>query len=61
VIGDTTWCHATVTQKRIAGAMHAVDLKAEAERQDREISAVGTATVVLPSRSASVRSIDRID
>ena len=49
LIGDTTWCRGTVTGKEPGGVVH---LALRADNQRRETTASGSATVVLPERSA---------
>ncbi|MFH1485632.1 MAG: MaoC family dehydratase N-terminal domain-containing protein [Chloroflexota bacterium] len=49
-IGDTTWCKGRITRKYIEGTEHLVDCELWAENQRGEITAPGTATIVLPSR-----------
>jgi acyl dehydratase len=48
LIGDTTWCKATVTGKEPGGLVH---LSLTAENQRRETTASGSASVVLPERA----------
>jgi acyl dehydratase len=50
LIGDTTWCHGRVTDKAPGGV---VELALEAINQRREVTATGTATVVLPTRATA--------
>jgi len=50
LIGDTTWCRGTVTGKEPGGVVH---LALRADNQRRETTASGSATVVLPERSAA--------
>lgn len=49
-MGDTTWCRGTVTRKYMKDGFPLVDLDIKAENQRGEITGVGMATVVLPSR-----------
>lgn len=49
LIGDTTWCRGTVTGTEPGGVVH---LALRADNQRRETTASGSATVVLPERSA---------
>ncbi len=51
LIGDTTWCRGEVTGKEPGGLVH-VALRAENQRG--ELTASGTATVVLPTRAGTV-------
>jgi len=51
VLGDTTWCTALVTSKRVEGNDHLVDIRLTAQRQDGAITASGEATAILPSRT----------
>ena len=51
VIGDTTWCRGKVTNRYIQDAEHLVDCELRAENQRGEVTAKGTATVILPSKS----------
>ena len=51
LVGDTIWWHGTVEGKREIGAVKLVDLMVKAVNQKQEQSAVGTATVALPSRA----------
>ncbi|MFQ5521416.1 MAG: acyl dehydratase, partial [Candidatus Methylomirabilia bacterium] len=48
LIGDTTWCRGHVSGKEAGGLVH---LELAAENQRHEITAVGTAVVILPARS----------
>ena len=48
--GNTVWWHGTVVDKVLRGGHAVVVLRVEAMDQLEESSAVGTATVVLPSR-----------
>jgi acyl dehydratase len=50
LIGDTTWCRGEVAAKERGGV---VQLKVRAENQRAETTAVGEATVVLPTRVAA--------
>ena len=51
LVGDTIWWHGTVTTKREIGAAKLVDLSVTAVNQKNVQSAIGTAPVVLPSRT----------
>jgi acyl dehydratase len=51
-VGDTTICSGEVTDKRIDGIHHVVDLKIQCTNQRQEVSSPGTATVLLPSKVA---------
>jgi len=48
-MGDTTICSGEVVDKRIEGAHHIVDLKLAGTNQRGEVTAPGTATIILPS------------
>jgi hypothetical protein len=48
-MGDTTWCRGTVMKKYKKDGYALVDLDIRAENQRAETTAVGMATVVLPS------------
>lgn len=49
-MGDTTICSGEVTAKRIEDGHHVVDLRLAGTNQRGEVTAPGTATVILPSR-----------
>lgn len=49
-MGDTTICSGEVTAKRIESGHHVVDLRVSGTNQRNEVTAPGTATVILPSR-----------
>jgi acyl dehydratase len=51
-MGDTTICTGEVTAKRIEDGHHVVDLRLAGTNQRGEVTAPGTATVILPSRAA---------
>ncbi len=51
LVGDTIWWRGTVDAKREQGGANFVDITVEARNQNDKISALGTAVVVLPSRS----------
>jgi acyl dehydratase len=51
-MGDTTICSGEVTTKRIEDGHHVVDLRLAGTNQRGEVTAPGTATVILPSRAA---------
>ena len=51
-VGDTTWIKGKVAGKRQEGAEHLVELEIWAENQLHEITANGSATIVLPSKAA---------
>jgi hypothetical protein len=53
-VGDTTICSGEVVAKRVEGLHHVVDLKVAATNQRGEVSSPGTATVVLPLRTAAM-------
>jgi len=48
--GDTTWCKGKVTRKYMDGKKCCVHIECWGENQRGEISAPGTATIILPSR-----------
>jgi acyl dehydratase len=50
-MGDTTICSGTVADKRVEGMHCVVELKLAGTNQRGEITAPGTATVILPSRN----------
>ena len=50
-MGDTTICSGEVVDKRIEGAHHLVELKLAATNQRGQVTAPGTATVILPTRA----------
>jgi acyl dehydratase len=50
-MGDTTICSGEVVDKRIEGVHHVVELKLAATNQRGEVTAPGTATVILPTRA----------
>lgn len=54
-MGDTTWAKGKVTRKYGKDGYPLVDLDVRAENQRGETTAVGTATVVLPSRDISTK------
>lgn len=49
-LGDTHWCTGEVVDKRVQSGHHVVDLSLAATNQRGEVTAPGTATVILPSR-----------
>jgi acyl dehydratase len=49
-MGDTTICSGEVTDKRIDGSHHVVELKLAGTNQRGEVTAPGTAIVILPTR-----------
>jgi len=51
-MGDTTICSGEVVDKRIEGVHHCVELKLAGTNQRGEVTAPGTAIVVLPSRAS---------
>jgi acyl dehydratase len=51
-MGDTTICTGEVTDKRIEGAHRVVELKLAGTNQRGEVTAPGTAIVILPSRAS---------
>ena len=51
-MGDTTICSGEVVEKRIEGVHHVVELKLTATNQRGDVTAPGTATVILPTRAA---------
>ena len=50
IMGDTQWCKGKVTKKYIHNDEHIVECDIWAENQRGEITAPGSATVILPSR-----------
>ena len=50
-MGDTTICSGSVTDKRIDGLHHVVELTLAGTNQRGEVTVPGTATVILPSRN----------
>ncbi|MBI2801594.1 MAG: MaoC family dehydratase N-terminal domain-containing protein [Gammaproteobacteria bacterium] len=48
--GDLLFIKATVTRKFVDGARHLVEITQEAHNQDQELSVLGSAVVVLPTR-----------
>lgn len=55
VLGDTLVGRGRVARVYEDGGLHLADLDAWSEKENGEITAPGTATVVLPTRSASIR------
>jgi hypothetical protein len=55
-MGDTTWCRGTVTKKYKKDGYALVDIDIRAENQRTEKTAVGMATVILPSIDTSTVS-----
>ena len=53
IFGDVSRCRATVVDKRIEDRVHLVDLELSVVNQLDETTATGTATVELPSHTAS--------
>lgn len=51
VIGDTTWCRGKVVRKYAKDGEHRVELDIQAVNQREEVTAPGTAIVVLPSQA----------
>jgi acyl dehydratase len=51
-MGDTTICSGTVTAKRVEGPHHVVELALAGTNQRGDITAPGTAKVILPTREA---------
>jgi acyl dehydratase len=49
-LGDTHWCSGEVADKRIEDGHHVVELSLRAANQHDEVTAPGTAIVILPSR-----------
>lgn len=49
-MGDTTICSGEVTGKRIDAGHHVVDIRVAGTNQRNEVTAPGSATVILPSR-----------
>lgn len=52
-MGDTTWCRGTVTKKYKKDGYALVDLDVRAENQRLETTALGIATVILPSNDVA--------
>lgn len=50
LVGDTTWCRGTVTEKLQDGERHLIRCKIWAEDQRGDVTAKGHATVELPSK-----------
>ena len=50
-MGDTTICSGRVVDKRVLGVHHVVDLEVTGTNQRGEVTAPGTATVILPTRA----------
>jgi acyl dehydratase len=53
-VGDTTWVHGTVVDKRQVGDRHEVHLEVRCENQRGETTTPGTAVVLLPTRDRAV-------
>lgn len=51
MFGDTTWIKGKVTGKRVENGEHLVDIECSAVNQRGQMTAPGSATVVLPSKS----------
>jgi hypothetical protein len=49
-MGDTTICSGSVVDKRVEGSCHVVELQLAGTNQRGEVTAPGTAVIVLPSR-----------
>ncbi|TAK36481.1 MAG: acyl dehydratase [Chloroflexota bacterium] len=52
LLGDTTWCQGKIVKKYRENDRGVVDLELSARNQRGEISALGTASVILPDRKA---------
>ncbi len=52
IFGDVSWCRGDIVDKRVDDGSHVVDLELRVENQLGEVTAKGTATVALPSRSS---------
>lgn len=52
-LGDVTWIDGTVTDKRVDGDQHVVELEVQGRNQRDEVSTKGSATAVLPTRDGS--------
>lgn len=50
LVGDTVWWSGTVTGKTVRNGHHIVELEVKAINQVKALSAIGTASVILPSR-----------
>lgn len=57
VVGDTTWCRGKVTRKYVQDAHALVDIEIWTANQRDEVTTVGVATVILPSRDLRMRPV----
>ncbi|ONH26424.1 FAS1-like dehydratase domain-containing protein [Pseudofrankia asymbiotica] len=53
-VGDTTWLRGRVTGREVVGDQHIARIEVWCENQRGEVTSPGTASVVLPSRTAPV-------
>jgi len=53
IMGDTTWCHGKIVDKRMDDGQHVVDVEVWGQNQLGETTTKGLATAVLPSKSQS--------
>ncbi len=56
-IGDTVWIRGQVVEKATSDSERRVTINVRAEDQRREVTAIGTATALLPSRAAGPVSL----
>lgn len=57
MLGDTTWCRATVARKYVQDDHALVDIELRGENQRGDLTTPGLATVVLPSRDVRTKAI----
>ena len=57
LLGDTTWCEGKVTRKYIKDDYALVDIDIWCKNQRGEVTALGVATVMLPSRDPSLKMV----
>ena len=50
IVGDTTWCKGKVVRKSMDSGKCCVDIECWGENQRNEVTILGTATIILPSR-----------
>ena len=50
-IGDTVWIKGEVAGKEVSDGEHRVTINVKAEDHRNEVTAIGTATVLFPSRA----------
>ena len=53
IFGDVSWCRGTVVDKRVEEGAHLVELEVRIENQLGDVTADGTSTVELPTRSGT--------